>query len=175
MDPLLDSLYPGAASLLLADDFPSDPFPDPTSYLFPDDPLLASPKPEPELTPFPESVSQPASPQQENRACSHNVNLAPAAQPQLPVPVPGKVRRRGKEEDAAVRQKEKLAQRKLRNKESARRYREKQVARRRQLEQYTRSLSVQNRELESLHERLLRLTCQRKMEGIGEGVGGGVG
>lgn len=50
-------------------------------------------------------------------------------------------------------------QRKLRNKESARRYREKQVAKRRQLENFTRNLAEQNRELESLHEKLLSLTC----------------
>jgi Basic region leucine zipper len=54
---------------------------------------------------------------------------------------------------------DKSTQRKLRNKESARRYREKQVAKRRQLEEYTRSLAEQNRELESLHEKLLTLTC----------------
>lgn len=57
--------------------------------------------------------------------------------------------------------KDKLAQRKQRNKESARRYREKQVARRRHLENYTRTLCEQNRELESLHDRLLSLTCER--------------
>jgi hypothetical protein len=54
---------------------------------------------------------------------------------------------------------DKSTQRKLRNKESARRYREKQVSKRRQLEEYTRSLAEQNRELESLHEKLLTLTC----------------
>ncbi len=59
--------------------------------------------------------------------------------------------------------KEKLAQRKLRNKESARRYREKQVARRRQLENFTRTLAEQNRELEALHDRLLALTCERRL------------
>lgn len=64
---------------------------------------------------------------------------------------------------AADKAKEKLAQRKLRNKESARRYREKQVARRRQLENFTRTLAEQNRELEALHDRLLALTCQRRM------------
>jgi hypothetical protein len=53
---------------------------------------------------------------------------------------------------------DKSTQRKLRNKESARRYREKQVAKRRQLEDYTRSLAEQNRELESLHEKLLSMT-----------------
>jgi hypothetical protein len=53
---------------------------------------------------------------------------------------------------------DKTTQRKLRNKESARRYREKQVAKRRQLEDYTRSLAEQNRELESLHEKLLSMT-----------------
>lgn len=58
---------------------------------------------------------------------------------------------------------DKLAQRKQRNKESARRYREKQVARRRHLENYTRTLCEQNRELESLHDRLLRLTCERSL------------
>lgn len=62
--------------------------------------------------------------------------------------------------------KDKLAKRKLRNKESARRYREKQVARRRQLENYTRSLTEQNRELENLHDRLLTLTCERRMRGL---------
>lgn len=61
------------------------------------------------------------------------------------------------------RAKEKLAQRKLRNKESARRYREKQVARRRQLENFTRTLAEQNRELEALHDRLLALTCERRL------------
>lgn len=65
--------------------------------------------------------------------------------------------------DEANRVKDKLAQRKLRNKESARRYREKQVARRRQLENYTRTLTEQNRELESLHDKLLTLTCERRM------------
>lgn len=69
---------------------------------------------------------------------------------------------RPKDADAA-RAKDKLAQRKLRNKESARRYREKQVARRRHLEHYTRSLADQNRELESLHDRLLSLTCEQSM------------
>jgi len=64
---------------------------------------------------------------------------------------------------AAEKAKEKLAQRKLRNKESARRYREKQGARRRQLENFTRTLAEQNRELEALHDRLLALTCQRRM------------
>lgn len=70
------------------------------------------------------------------------------------------------EENEVKRVKDKLAQRKLRNKESARRYREKQVARRRQLENYTRTLTEQNRELESLHDRLLTLTCERRMRGI---------
>lgn len=70
------------------------------------------------------------------------------------------------EENEVRRVKDKLAQRKLRNKESARRYREKQVARRRQLENYTRTLTEQNRELESLHDRLLTLTCERRMRGI---------
>lgn len=65
--------------------------------------------------------------------------------------------------EEANRVKDKLAQRKLRNKESARRYREKQVARRRQLENYTRTLTEQNRELESLHDKLLTLTCERSM------------
>lgn len=59
----------------------------------------------------------------------------------------------------AMSAKDKLAQRKQRNKESARRYREKQVARKRQLEFYTKTLTEQNRELESLHDRLLTLTC----------------
>lgn len=73
------------------------------------------------------------------------------------------------------RNKEKLAQRKLRNKESARRYREKQVARRKQLENYTRTLSEQNRELELLHQRLLTLTCDRRLRmGLEEGVGNNV-
>jgi hypothetical protein len=58
---------------------------------------------------------------------------------------------------------DKSTQRKLRNKESARRYREKQVAKRRQLEDYTRNLVEQNRELESLHERLLTLTCDAQL------------
>lgn len=69
----------------------------------------------------------------------------------------------GRNVSAADKAKEKLAQRKLRNKESARRYREKQVARRRQLENFTRTLAEQNRELEALHDRLLALTCQRRM------------
>lgn len=59
----------------------------------------------------------------------------------------------------AMSAKDKLAQRKQRNKESARRYREKQVARKRQLEFYTKTLTEQNRELETLHDRLLTLTC----------------
>lgn len=58
-----------------------------------------------------------------------------------------------------AKSRDKSTQRKLRNKESARRYREKQVAKRRQLEDFTRSLAEQNRELESLHEKLLALTC----------------
>jgi Basic region leucine zipper len=78
-----------------------------------------------------------------------------------------KVYGKGKPEDVlgAVPGKfrDKSTQRKLRNKESARRYREKQVAKRRQLEDYTRSLAEQNRELESLHERLLTLTCDAQM------------
>lgn len=69
--------------------------------------------------------------------------------------------------------KDKLAQRKQRNKESARRYREKQVARRRHLENYTRTLCEQNRELETLHDRLLSLTCERSFAMDGRGPHGG--
>lgn len=61
----------------------------------------------------------------------------------------------------STKPRDKSTQRKLRNKESARRYREKQVAKRRQLEDFTRTLAEQNRELESLHEKLLSLTCRQ--------------
>lgn len=73
----------------------------------------------------------------------------------------GKLKVSNTDAAAASKLKDKSVQRKLRNKESARRYREKQVAKRRQLEDYTRSLAEQNRELESLHQRLLSLTCER--------------
>lgn len=88
--------------------------------------------------------------------------LPPAPPPPLPMNyISGPVKKEltGANAAAPLAPKDKLAQRKLRNKESARRYREKQVARRRHLEHYTKTLSEQNRELETLHDRLLTLTC----------------
>lgn len=143
-------------------------------------------------TPVVAQLPSPDSPLQENRACSQNVAQGSVTAQNRKAGL--KQRAVGKRppclsskgvvgvkkevvEDPVARQKDKLAQRKLRNKESARRYREKQVARRKQLELYTRSLTAQNRELESLHDRLLKLTCQRRMGGMegGGGVGGGLG
>lgn len=97
-------------------------------------------------------------PQQENRPG----NVSPAKKPKTKRAVKTGVKKELTPEESK-RIKDKMAQRKLRNKESARRYREKQMARRRQLEDYTKTLTAQNRELESLHDRLLRLTCERRM------------
>lgn len=132
------------------------------------------------------NAPRPTSPLQENRSPSHNVSAgktaakqtaaaarkvagkpkATVAKRQPSVPPKSFVKKEAPIVDETARQKDKLAQRKLRNKESARRYREKQVARRRQLENYTRTLTEQNRELEHLHDRLLTLTCERRMRGI---------
>lgn len=104
----------------------------------------------------PSRPPEPPSPLQENRPA----NARPKVKKRVVKrPVPS-VKKEPLSPDA--RNKDKLAQRKLRNKESARRYREKQVARRRQLENYTRSLTEQNRELEIIHDKLLRLTCERR-------------
>lgn len=122
--------------------------------------IATSPTPAPSPAPPPPPAAPSAgdgSPLQENRP----LNVADGG-----VRAKKKKRERAKKEPAAPECKalDKLAQRKLRNKESARRYREKQVARRRQLENYTRTLTEQNRELELLHERLIRLTCERGIE-----------
>lgn len=116
-----------------------------------------SPAPLPTV-PHPPHHSVGAEPQQENRPG----NVAPVKRPKNKRAAKAGVKKEVSLEEAN-RVKDKLAQRKLRNKESARRYREKQVARRRQLENYTRTLTEQNRELESLHDRLLTLTCERRM------------
>lgn len=99
-----------------------------------------------------------------DRARSGGVKKATVKKNATDFPSPRKIVKT--EETDVNKVKDKLAKRKLRNKESARRYREKQVARRRQLENYTRSLTEQNRELENLHDRLLTLTCERRMRGL---------
>lgn len=121
--------------------------------------------------PMPPPREEHSSPLQENRPLNtpppHLTTKLTSAKlkkptPKRPAPA-GKTAVSGKKVDVSPEQrnKDKLAQRKLRNKESARRYREKQVARRKQLENYTRTLTEQNRELEILHQKLLRMTCER--------------
>ena len=128
-----------------------DPFESPTMPIVSSNPPPAPPSP----------------PLQENQPSNTTVIQKYQMKPRATLGIPLK---KNEKKDAPLspeaRNKEKLAQRKLRNKESARRYREKQVARRRQLENFTRTLTEQNRELESLHDRLLTLTCERRVSGI---------